>query len=150
MDAVIPSERRRYRRYIVRGQVKFRTDSAEVSGDLVNVGPGGMLLRSDIVLSEGKEITIHAMVFGYPTAIEVFGRVASAKDGLMSIQFLKEPIGLFELVRWLARENYPWTVIHASEGFDTTPSGRAASTASTERMNEDELRAVLEHLYQLG
>ncbi|OFW45079.1 MAG: hypothetical protein A3J28_00765 [Acidobacteria bacterium RIFCSPLOWO2_12_FULL_60_22] len=150
MDSVVQNERRRYRRYIVRGEVKLRSGSVETSGGLVNLGQGGMLIRSGVALAEGREMTIHAKVAGYPNPLEVPGRVIRVQDELTAIQFLKPLDNGHELLLWLARENYPWTGTDASDGPDPAQFGQVPSKTSSEGISDGEMKDLLDSLDQLG
>ena len=145
MDSNILSERRCYRRYIVRGRVKFRIGSAEILGDVVNFGQGGMLIRSGVALPEGSETTIHAKAACYPDAFEVAGEVVGVKNGLMAIKFLKKPNAVDELLLCLAQENYSWT--DASAFLETAKSWRAIPTDLPGRMSKVEFEPSLEYVY---
>ena len=149
MDPVVRNERRRYRRYIVQGEVKLRRGSVETSGGLVNLGQGGMLTRSGVALPEGREIAVHAMVAGYPNPLEVPGRVRRMQDGFAAIQFPKPLEDGHELLQWLARENYPWTGTDASDGPDPTQSRQTPSKTFPEGISDGELKELLDYLDQL-
>ncbi|MBI1956023.1 MAG: PilZ domain-containing protein [Acidobacteria bacterium] len=145
MDSNISRERRRYRRYIVQGRVKFRIGSAETLGDVVNFGQGGMLIRSGVVLPEGSETTIQVKASCYPDAFEVSGQVVGVKNGRMAIKFLKKPKAVEELLLCLAQENYPWT--DASAFLETAKSWGAIPTDLPGRMSKAEWEPSLEYLY---
>jgi hypothetical protein len=102
-------ERRRHRRYIVRGRVRFAIDSLEVWADLVNFGAGGMQIRSRYELPAGSRRTFRLMAFCYPVAIDVEGEVVGGREELVSIQFVNKPDTVNGLLRWLEQEHFPWT-----------------------------------------
>ena len=143
MNAVLRKERRRYRRYIVGGKVWFRIDTIEASADLVNFGPGGMLIRSRFVLPEGTHLPIQVMAFRYPNSFAVPGRVVDGKGELMAIKFLKLTDGVKELLQWLEQENYPWTVAYASGVFEPAQKAQTKPPASPKWLNEAELEYAL-------
>ena len=150
MTPVVRNERRHYRRYIVGGEVKLRSGSVETSGGLVNLGQGGMLLRSGVALLEGREMTVYAKVAGYPNPLEVPGRVIRAQDELTAIQFLKPLEDGHELLLWLAQENCSWTGTDASDGPDPAQFGQIPSRTSPEGISDGELKDILDSLDQLG
>ena len=140
-------ERRRYRRYIVRGMVRFRIDSIEVSGDLVNFGQGGMLIRSSFVLPEGTQLPIQVVAFCYPYSFAVPGRVVGAKGELMAIKFLQIPDGVTELLHWLERENVPWTGTYASGTFEPGQTVETKPPAPPKWLDEKEWESALSSVY---
>lgn len=115
MNEIFPKERRRYRRYIVQGQVRFRINSSEASGELVNFSQGGLLVRSQAVLPPGTQATFRVTASCYPNAFDVAGEVVGVKDALLAIKFLEQPKSVHQLLEWLERENVPWTGTFGSE-----------------------------------
>ena len=109
MNAGQTMERRRYRRYIVSGTVRFVMNFGAGSTELVNLGEGGMLIRAANILSEGAEGAFHVVPSRYPIEFEVEGRVVGGKDDLVAIQFLQKHHTVSALIQWLEQENCPWT-----------------------------------------
>jgi hypothetical protein len=122
-------ERRKHRRYIVRGRVRFLVDSMEVWGELVNFGGGGMQIRSRFELIEGAKLKARVMAFCYPSSFEVKGKVVGGKDALVSIQFVDKPEAVSELLLWLEQEHFPWTGGSADCPADEPERSPAASEA---------------------
>ena len=144
------NERRLYRRYIVQGVVELRGDSGKASGELVNIGQGGMLIRVSLALPPGSKVTVHAALLGYSHALKASGQVAGVRDGLLAVQLIEEPNGLYELLLWLARENVPWTAAYPLNTPEPAPSPPADSDKTARRMSEEELEALRAYLHQLG
>jgi hypothetical protein len=102
-------ERRRYRRYIVKGSVVVLHSSAEIAGELLNLGFGGVLVRTKIVHPEGTRVTLTFQFNGYPEETSAQGLVVGTKPDLMAVKFLEEPAGIESVLNWLEMEHYPWT-----------------------------------------
>jgi hypothetical protein len=120
-------ERRRGRRYIVSGAVRFATNTKAGSADLVNLGEGGVLIRSGAVIPEGTEGTFHVVPQRCPFEFEIPGRVVGVKGELMAIRFLQRNQLLAPLIQWLENEHYPWT---GTIAMDALSGGGAPGTAS--------------------
>lgn len=150
MGLYLANDRRRYRRYIVQGHVWFLLDSVQVSGELLNVGLGGILFRSGVVLPEGREQTIHMVASCYPVAFEVQGEIVRVTDDRIAFRFLNQPQGLYELLLWLDQENSPWTGSNASADMDPAPFRQPTSSLLPYQMKDLELEGSLEYLYQQG
>ncbi|MGH9784432.1 MAG: PilZ domain-containing protein [Terriglobia bacterium] len=102
-------ERRRYRRYIVAGSVRFVMNFGAGSTELVNLGEGGMLIRAAAVLADGATGTFHVVPSRYPLEFEVEGQVVGGKDDLVAIQFPQKHHAVSALIQRLEQENCPWT-----------------------------------------
>jgi hypothetical protein len=102
-------ERRRHRRYIVRGRVRFMLDSLEVWGDLVNFGQGGLLIRSRFEIPAGTRLDIRVMAFCFPSAVDGIGEVVGGRGELLALQYLEKSSEADDLLRWLEQEHCPWT-----------------------------------------
>ena len=134
------AERRRYRRYIVSGTVRFVMDFGAGSTELVNLGEGGMLIRAANVLSEGAEGTFHVVPSRYPIEFEVEGRVVGGKDDLVAIQFLEKPHTVSTLIQWLDQENCPWTgAVPAPDALTSVCSPRTESKTLRDEAEVPEL-----------
>ena len=97
----VATDRRGDRRYLVVGSVVIRTGRKEIEGELVNVGPGGMLVFCDAALSLGERVDVRFTVQDYPLEVPVQGRVVHSAAGLVGIGFLEEPDALDEILLWL-------------------------------------------------
>ena len=146
-------KRRARVRYIINGQVIFHTGSPDSSGDLVNIGQYGMLVRTHVQVPEGTEFRIGLTVEGYPTPRQCDGRVVGARQDLLAIKFFGEPDGLTQLLQWLSLENVPWTGLDTLDSDQLTLSPAPAtpeqspSRAQTERR---ELEAILPFIEAMG
>ena len=96
-----PISHRENSRYLVVGSAVIRSHQREVAGELVNVGPGGMLVFCDAALSLGDRIDVRFTVQDYPLEISVQGRIMHTAAGLVGIGFLEEPEALKEILLWL-------------------------------------------------
>lgn len=96
-------ERRRYKRYPAAGQVEFGTRFMTATGDLLDIGEGGVLIHSPIVPFPKRNITIRFAVPGYPLLSEAKGKVVHTQRHTQSVKFLRKPPGLKKLLRWLER-----------------------------------------------
>ena len=132
------AERRRYRRYIVAGTVRFVLNFGAGSSELVNLGEGGMLIRATAVLSEGAAGTFHVVPSRYPLEFEIEAEVVGAKDDLVAIRFLQEHHTVSALVQWLEQENCPWT----GTITDALTSGFAPRSESKTLEQEAEVPAL--------
>lgn len=148
MNATMRKERRRHRRYIVSGQVKLRTESFVVQGELVNFGQGGMLVRSGLVLLVGTQMRARVTAFCYPYAFDVAGEVVSTKNALMAIKFLEQPNGVQELLYWLEQENFPWTGTFDSITSETEQPWHCPSPALSASGSDTQLELEPEFVYQ--
>jgi hypothetical protein len=92
---------RECRRYLVVGSVVLRIGRQKIEGELVNVGPGGMLVFCDAVPSLGERVDVRFTVQDYPLEIRVQGRIVHSAAGLVGIGFLDEPEALGEILLWL-------------------------------------------------
>lgn len=126
------AERRKHRRFIVSGRVRFATGFDSVLANLVNLGQGGILIRSQVTYPEGTKATFHVSPHGCPYKLEVEGQVVGAKDGLMAVQFLEERPEISDCIQWLVSENCPWTgaVAIGTSKSDIAPSPAAAPIAA--------------------
>jgi len=140
-------ERRKHRRYIVRGRVRFPIDALEAWGELLNFGHGGMLIRSQFAPPSGTRLPFRILAFCYPNTFAVPGAIVGEKGRLTAIQFLERAEGIEELLQWLERENFPWT------GADCTEDNLSPVAAQNERLhrlNQAELQTVEEFIYRQG
>lgn len=112
-------ERRKHRRFIVSGRVRFVTGFDSGLGSLVNLGKGGILFRSRAVLPEGAKGTFQLHPSGCPIELKIEGQVVGVKNEIMAVRFLEERPEVSDCVQWLANENCPWTGTVAIETLGT-------------------------------
>ena len=98
------TEKRRYRRYPVSGQVQFRTEVDEAVGELVHIGKRGMLIRSHFMPPLRTNLSIHFTVQRYGETFRVGGRVVGSEKGMIAVSFPVEPVGMEELLQWLDKK----------------------------------------------
>ncbi|MBI3895842.1 MAG: PilZ domain-containing protein [Acidobacteria bacterium] len=103
----VSDDRRRHKRFLVKGQAVLRTP-AGVSGDkvdevdeVINVSAGGLLVLSKIPPRVGTDVETRFAIQGYNTEIHARGRIIRTEIGLAGISFLEEPEGLQALMAWL-------------------------------------------------
>jgi hypothetical protein len=145
------AERRRYRRYIVSGDVKIYAGSGKAayqgSAKLVQFALGGMLMRGGLVLAARKRATARVDVQGYPYAIEVPFEVVGERNALMAVRFLSQPVGLTDLVEWLAYGDFPIApVLDLQENLSSTQALRC-STSFPKWSQPADRDAALEFLF---
>ena len=153
MKPVAVAERRRSVRYIVGGDVILHTGSPESSGVLVNIGQHGMLVRSNVLVPEGTKLPVRFSVDEYPAEFQGRSQVVRARSDLLAMQFLEEPQELLQLLRWLERENAPWTGLDIPQGDNLlrSPQPCEMAFASATTQNErQELEAILPLLDAMG
>ena len=97
------------KRYIVTGFVALQTAAGDSRGKLLNLGRGGMLVRSDAPYREGTELTIRFQVGGDPETFTALGEVVGTKEDLLAIKFPDQTAGLDALLRRLEQENCTWS-----------------------------------------
>jgi len=97
----VSAERRRYKRYSVTGQAEWWTDSTKTPTELLDVGNGGVLLRSQVTLAQGTQFGLRFTVDGYPEKFETRGRVVRTQMDIVAVMFLEEPVGLRQMLIWL-------------------------------------------------
>jgi hypothetical protein len=141
-------ERRRYRRYIVSGTVRFVTNLEAGSGDLVNLGDGGILIRSGVALPEGTEGSFHVVPSHCPFEFEIQGRVVGVKGDRMAIRFLQRNQTVAALIQWLERENFPWTGTVAMDALSAVYSLRMESCALPAQAEDAELECARELVFR--
>lgn len=146
-------ERRRSVRYIVGGKVIFPTGSPEFSGDLVNISPHGMLVRTKVCVPEGTKLQVGFTVAGYPVAFQASSQVVGAQPELLAMKFLDDPPELAQLLGWLEREHLPWTGLDAPDGAGGAPSQGTSQTLPAPSAVQDErqeLETILPFLDSMG
>lgn len=98
-------ERRKHKRYLVRGTAVVTTSSDQLAAELVDVGKGGVLVlapRGSVKI--GEQVDIRFAVAGYPVEIESKGRVVRVDICAIGIGFIDPPVELDEAVLWLEAE----------------------------------------------
>src|SRR5690242_20469191 len=88
------TERRQYRRYIVRGKAKCVVDMLDVWGDLVNIGCSGILIRTSFELPKGVPLTFRLFLYSYSESVKVRGQVVGGDGSTAAIQFVERNAGL--------------------------------------------------------
>ena len=153
MTAESGLRRRASVRYIIGGQVIFHTGSPDSSGDLVNIGQYGMLVRTHVQVPDGTELRIGLTVEGYPPPIQGEGRVVGAQQDLLAIKFLSEPDGLIQLLEWLSLENVPWTgvdTLHSDQLILSLVPATPEQSPSRAQAEHQELEAILPFIEAMG
>lgn len=96
-------ERRQHKRYSVSGQAEFQAGSVNARGELLDVGSGGVLVRSDVLPSDRSNLLIHFSIAGYPGVFDAKGRVVRTHLGVLAVMFLEPPAVLPDLLAWLEK-----------------------------------------------
>ena len=104
-----PPVARRYKRFIVTGSVALQSAAGEFCAKLLNLGRGGMLVRTDVLCREGTELGLRFQTGSYPETCAALGEVVGAKEDLLAIKFRGEPARMDALLCWLERENVTWS-----------------------------------------
>ena len=133
IDMIPLAERRKHRRYIVSGRVRFVAGFDSGLGSLVNLGEGGILIRSRALFQKGAKATFRVSPVGCPIELEIEGQVVGVKDDLMAVRFLEERREVLDCLRWLASENCPWTGTVALETLGTSCPKQTSSPYSPEQ-----------------
>jgi len=131
------AERRKHRRFIVSGKVRFVAGFDSGLGTLVNLGEGGILIRSGALFPEGTKATFQVYPSRCPIELEIKGQVvgvqpAGVNDSLMAVRFLEDRPEVSDCVRWLASENCPWTGTVATETLGASRPDATHSPDTTE------------------
>ena len=102
--------RRKYKRYITDGSVSLQGKTSGGFGVLVNLGRGGVLIRSDSLCPQvGDEYAFRFTVRGFERELEAGGIIVGGHSNLLAMQFLKEPPGLESVLDFMEQSHYPWT-----------------------------------------
>ena len=153
MKPLAVAERRRSVRYIVGGGVVFHTGSPESCGEVVNIGRYGMLVRTNVRVSEGTKLQVGFTVEGYPMAVQGTSQIVGANTDLLAMKFLAEPRELPQLLQWLEQENFPWTGLDAPDS-DAAVRRQGAAVAgppsSAVQDERQELETILPLLDAMG
>ena len=153
MKSIGNPERRRSVRYIVGGQVIFHTGSPDSCGELVNVGRHGMLVRTSVRVPVGTQFRSGFVVNGYPTSFQGESQVVGISGDLLAMKFVGTTPELGSLLRWLDRENTPWTGLEEPDCGRATPTPVAATRApASSRIStaEPELDSILPFVEAMG
>ena len=147
VDMISQIERRKHRRFIVSGRVRIVRGFDSGLGSLVNLGEGGILIRSRALFPEGAKATFQIHPAGCPIALEIEGQVVGVKDSLMAVRFLEERREVSDCLRWLASENCPWTgAVPIGTSGDCRPEATISSEAREKGIRE--LEAAHELVFQ--
>ena len=106
---VLTRDRRRFKRYIVRGSAACKGRQGETHGALLNLGEGGLLVRAESPYQGKTDISVLFHVTNYPNAIASEGRIVEISGDLLAIEFLAKPNGLDMLLHWLEEAHYAWS-----------------------------------------
>lgn len=102
--------KRAHKRYIVSGVAQLDTGGSTVPSQLVSLGGGGMMVRSEIDLPKETLIGVDFSVTGFPAdPVAAKSAVVWTQPGKIGLKFLQEPPGLPPLLGWLERERCPWS-----------------------------------------
>lgn len=96
-------QKRQHRRYALAGQAVFRTAKAvEARACSLNIGIGGILLRSPVIPPEGTELWLHLALEDRPEAFFITrGRIVRTEPDGLAVIFLEQPAGLESMLRSL-------------------------------------------------
>ena len=113
MNAGVPSKRRAHKRFIVAGSARLATDETSITGELVTLGGGGMLVRSDATPSRGSQIGVEFSVPGFTgdSPLQGAGTVVWTRPGKIGVRFDDVPRGFNSLLQWLENNNCSWSGI---------------------------------------
>ena len=98
------TEKRRYKRYPVSGQVEFRTELEKAVGELIHISRRGIFVRSHFMPPLRTDLSIHFTVRGYGETFRVGGRVVGSEKDRIAVMFSVEPAGMEKLLQWLDRK----------------------------------------------
>jgi hypothetical protein len=94
-------DRRQHKRFLVNGLASLETGGESIKGELLNVGAGGLLVLTPVVLTKGTSVQVRFIVKDYPLEISVCGTVAHSAESTIGVMFGEEPEGLDEILLWL-------------------------------------------------
>ena len=101
---------RRYKRYIVNGSVVLQGTRGESRGTLLNLGQGGILVRTDTAEPQGVDITVLFDVAGYLETFAMKGQVVGINGTLLAIKFLDDlDMAFLLLLDWLDFQHCTWS-----------------------------------------
>ena len=98
------TEKRRYRRFAVSGQVEFRTELEKAVGELVHISRRGIFVRSHFIPPLRTDLSIHFTVRGYGETFRVGGHVVGSEKDMIAVRFSVEPAGMEKLLQWLDKK----------------------------------------------
>ena len=104
-------EKRVHKRFIVSGSAEIELDGKEISGKVVSVGAGGLLVVCDHSPPPGTEVRLDFAVWGLASEFPVSarGKVVWTHPGKVGLEFIGEPDGLKALLIFLEREHCCWS-----------------------------------------
>ncbi len=115
-------EPRAHKRYIVSGVAQLETGGSRFPGQVITLGGGGMLVRSEATPPPtGTPVGVDFSVSGFAMEppLQASSTVVWTQPGKIGLKFLEAPPGLSTLLSWLEREHAPWTGVE--EGPKQTP-----------------------------
>ena len=103
-------EQRLHKRFIVSGRAAIELDGRNVSGKVVGVGAGGVLLLCHPTRPPGTEVQIDFADWGLTGEFPVGarGKVVWTQPGNVGLKFIGEPDGLKAILIFLEREHCCW------------------------------------------
>ena len=141
-------ERRKHRRYIVRGRVMFTMNSLDLWGDLINFGYGGMLVRARYEIPENSKLEFRVVAYCYPEMFSVPGQVVGGRESLLAIKFLERTDRAMDLLRWLEVENCPWTGGSGAKTEELPRSWQTLDSHSAQLAGGIQAESTLESIFQ--
>ena len=94
-------DRRQSKRYLVVGKAVLRMSRGNATGELVDVGRGGLQILMDAPPPVGESLWVHFAVQGYPLEVKSKGHVVRSEAGFVGIAFPEELPDLEEVLLWL-------------------------------------------------
>ena len=97
-------ERRKHKRFFVKGSLRLKPAGGVFGKDLcevINVSRGGILILSKSPPVAGIAVEIEFTVEGYHTEIHAKGRVVRDDANLAAIAFKDTPEGIDDMINWL-------------------------------------------------
>lgn len=95
------SDRRKHKRYRVNGATRLLVNGEQRTGQLLDVGSGGVLVQVSFEAEKGDEIPLEFTVDGNPDDFKAVGRVVRTQLDVLAIMFVERPVNLDALIAWL-------------------------------------------------
>ena len=97
----VTTERRQHKRYLVVGKAVLQMPRGNATGELVDIGQGGLQVLTDAPLLVGESLWVHFAVQGYPLEVKSKGEVVRSEAGFVGIAFPEDLPDLEEILLWL-------------------------------------------------
>lgn len=94
-------DRRQSKRYLVVGKAVLRMSRGIATGELVDVGRGGLQVLMDAPPPVGESLWVQFAVQGYPLEVKSIGQVVRSEAGFVGIAFPEDHPDLEEVLLWL-------------------------------------------------